>query len=114
MFLSPAWNQGIRETKAPCVLLLNPDTEMVAGTLADYVAVATAASRRRHRRARWCATPTAPIYESGRPFPSVVDAAGHAFLGAVHARQPFTRRYQLDGLGPATEREVDWVSGAAC
>ena len=36
MYLSPAWNQGIRETDAPFVLLLNPDTEWWAGTLADY------------------------------------------------------------------------------
>ena len=38
VYLSPAWNQGIRETDAPYVLLLNPDTEWLAGTLADYVA----------------------------------------------------------------------------
>ena len=40
VFLSPAWNQGIRATTAPWVLLLNPDTEWWAGTLADYVEAA--------------------------------------------------------------------------
>ena len=49
VYLSPAWNQGIRATEAPYVLLLNPDTEWWAGTLADYVAVARAPSRGRHR-----------------------------------------------------------------
>ena len=32
VFLSPAWNQGIRATDAPFVLLLNPDTEWWRGT----------------------------------------------------------------------------------
>ena len=27
MYLSPAWNQGARETTAPWLLFLNPDTE---------------------------------------------------------------------------------------
>ena len=42
VYLSPAWNQGIRESSAPYVLLLNPDVEWWHGTLADYVAVARA------------------------------------------------------------------------
>jgi N-acetylglucosaminyl-diphospho-decaprenol L-rhamnosyltransferase len=101
VFLSPAWNQGIRETKAPWVLLLNPDIEWWAGTLADYVAVAKA-------------HPGAGIvgpYESGRPFPDVADAAGHAFLGTVKPDNRFTKRYHLDGWDRRSEREVDWVSG---
>ena len=50
VFLSPAWNQGIRETSAPYVLLLNPDIEWWQGTLADYVAVAKANPQRGHGR----------------------------------------------------------------
>ena len=46
VFLSPAWNQGIRETSAPYVLFLNPDVEWWQGTLADYVRIAS-----RHPRA---------------------------------------------------------------
>jgi N-acetylglucosaminyl-diphospho-decaprenol L-rhamnosyltransferase len=109
-FLSPAWNQGIRETKAPWVLLLNPDTEWWRGTLADYVSVARA-----HPRAG-IVGPTVrnsdgSMYPSGRPFPRTVDAAGHAFLGTVAPRNRFTRRYHLDGWDRTSEREVDWVSG---
>ena len=51
------------------------------------------------------------IYESGRPFPDVVDAVGHAFLGTVKPDNRFTKRYHLDGWDRRSEREVDWVSG---
>lgn len=111
VFLSPAWNQGIRETKAPFVLLLNPDTERRKGTLADYVRVA-----REHPRAGIVGplirNPDGTVYPSGRPFPGVFDAVAHAFLGTVAPGNRFTRRYHLDGWDRTTEREVDWVSGA--
>ena len=110
VYLSPAWNQGIRETAAPYVLLLNPDVEWWSGTLADYVAIARA-----HPRAGIVGplvrNSDGTVYESGRPFPSVVDAVGHAFLGSVRPGNPFTRRYHMQGWDRTTEREVDWVSG---
>jgi N-acetylglucosaminyl-diphospho-decaprenol L-rhamnosyltransferase len=110
VYLSPAWNQGIRETSAPYVLLLNPDTEWWRGTLADYVQVAKA-----HPDAGIVGprvrNSDGTIYESGRPFPSVMDAAGHAFLGTLRPANAFTRRYHMDGWDRTTERVVDWVSG---
>jgi len=110
VYLSPAWNQGIRETTAPYVLLLNPDVEWWSGTLADYVAIARA-----HPRAGIVGplvrNSDGTVYESGRPFPSVVDAVGHAFLGSVRPGNTFTRRYHMQGWDRTTEREVDWVSG---
>jgi N-acetylglucosaminyl-diphospho-decaprenol L-rhamnosyltransferase len=111
VFLSPAWNQGIRETGAPYVLLLNPDTEWWAGTLADYVAVARA-----HPRAGivgpMIRNLDGTVYPSGRPLPSVVDAMGHGFLGPFIPGNRFSRRYHMEGWDRFTEREVDWVSGA--
>jgi N-acetylglucosaminyl-diphospho-decaprenol L-rhamnosyltransferase len=110
-FLSPAWNQGIRATSAPYVLLLNPDTEWWSGTLAGYVDVA-----RRHPRAGIVGPLVrnldGTVYPSGRPFPSVLDAIAHAFLGTLRPDNPFTRRYHMRGWDRATAREVDWVSGA--
>jgi N-acetylglucosaminyl-diphospho-decaprenol L-rhamnosyltransferase len=41
----------------------------------------------------------------------VPDAVGHAFLGTFLPRNPFTRRYHMEGWDRTTEREVDWVSG---
>ncbi len=110
-YLSPAWNQGIRDTSAPFVLLLNPDAELWGGTLADYVRVA-----REHPGAGIVGpvmrNPDGTMYPSGRPFPSVGDAIGHAFLGPFWRGNPFTRRYHLEGWDRTNERVVDWVSGA--
>jgi GT2 family glycosyltransferase len=111
VYLSPAWNQGIRETGASYVLLLNPDTEWWAGTLAGYVAVARA-----HPRAGivgpMIRNLDGTVYPSGRPLPSVVDAVGHGFLGPFLPGNRFSRRYHMEGWDRSTEREVDWVSGA--
>jgi len=111
-YLSPAWNQGLRETDAPLILLLNPDAEIWAGTLADLVRVAD-----EHPRAAIVGPairePDGRMYPSGRAFPSVLDAFGHAFLAPFWLENPFTRRYRLDGWDRTTERQVDWVSGAA-
>ena len=111
VYLSPAWNQGARETRAPWLLFLNPDTEWFQGTLADYVRAAEA-----HPRAGivgpMIRNPDGSVYPSGRRFPSVVDAIGHAFVSPFTRRNPFTRRYEMDGWDRTTERVVDWVSGA--
>lgn len=109
-FLSPAWNQGIGETSAPFVLLLNPDVEWWKGTLADLVDVA-----RTHPRVGIVGplvrNSDGTLYESGRRFPGIVDAAGHVLLGTVRPGNRFTRRYHMDGWDRTTAREVDWVSG---
>ena len=109
-FLSPAWNQGIRGTTAGYVLLLNPDVEWWQGTLADYVRIATA-----HPRAGIVGplirNSNGTVYPSGRVFPGLFDAVGHAFLGTLWPANPFTRRYHMEGWDRTTEREVDWVSG---
>ncbi|HEY8019393.1 MAG TPA: glycosyltransferase family 2 protein [Actinomycetota bacterium] len=110
VYLSPAWNQGIRETSAPFVLLLNPDVEWWHGTLADYVAVAKA-NPRAGLVGPMVRNSDGSTYESGRLFPSVTDAVGHAFLGTLRPDNPFTRRYHLDGWDRTTERAVDWISG---
>jgi len=111
LYLSPAWNQGARETTAPYLLFLNPDAEIFAGTLADYVRVA-----REHPRAAivgpMIRNPDGTVYASGRRFPSVVDAAFHAVLSLFTRNNHFTPRYEMAGWDPTTEREVDWVSGA--
>jgi N-acetylglucosaminyl-diphospho-decaprenol L-rhamnosyltransferase len=110
VYLSPAWNQGIRETSAPYVLLLNPDVEWWHGTLADYVAVAKA-NPRAGMVGPMVRNSDGSIYESGRVLPRVADAVGHAFLGTVRPGNRFTRRYHMDGWDRTTERTVDWVSG---
>lgn len=110
VYLSPAWNQGIRDTSAPFMLLLNPDVEWWHGTLADLVAVAKA-NPRAGMVGPMVRNSDGSIYQSGRVFPRVTDAVGHAFLGPVRPDNRFTRRYHMDGWDRTTERTVDWVSG---
>jgi N-acetylglucosaminyl-diphospho-decaprenol L-rhamnosyltransferase len=109
--LSAAWNQGAAETDAPWILFLNPDTELWSGDLGAFldagrtapdVAVLGPIVR----------NPDGTIYESGRVFPSVGQAVGHAFLGPFRPDNRFTRAYKLTSWDRLSERDVDWVSGA--
>jgi N-acetylglucosaminyl-diphospho-decaprenol L-rhamnosyltransferase len=110
-YLSPAWNQGAAATDAPFLLFLNPDTEWFGGTVSDLVRIA-----RTHPRVGivgpMIRNPDGTVYPSGRRFPSLGDAVGHAFVSPFTRDNPFTRRYEMDGWDRTTEREVDWVSGA--
>jgi N-acetylglucosaminyl-diphospho-decaprenol L-rhamnosyltransferase len=110
-YLSPAWNQGAAATDAPHLLFLNPDTEWWNGTLRQLVEIAA-----RHPRAGIVGplirNPDGTVYPSGRRFPKLVDAVGHAFVSPFTRDNPFTRRYEMEGWDRTTEREVDWVSGA--
>jgi N-acetylglucosaminyl-diphospho-decaprenol L-rhamnosyltransferase len=45
--------------------------------------------------------------------PPPVDAVGHAVLGRVAPRNPFTRRYRQLDAEPSRVRDVDWLSGSA-
>jgi N-acetylglucosaminyl-diphospho-decaprenol L-rhamnosyltransferase len=49
-------------------------------------------------------------YPSMRQFPNVFDAVGHATLGRVWPKNPFTRRYRE--TAPAPDGTTDWVSGS--
>lgn len=109
--LSAAWNQGARETDSPWILFLNPDAEIWAGDLRafvrageDHADLAVLGPMIRNA--------DGTIYESGRVFPTVTQALGHAFLGPFLPRNRFTRAYTQADWDRRTEREVDWVSGA--
>jgi N-acetylglucosaminyl-diphospho-decaprenol L-rhamnosyltransferase len=106
-------NRGLAATRAPYVLVCNPDLSLPPGAVAALVegleadpgaAVAGPLIR----------TPTGERYPSARQFPSLVDAAGHAMLGLFVPSNPFTRAYQRTDLPPAGggATPVDWVSGA--
>jgi N-acetylglucosaminyl-diphospho-decaprenol L-rhamnosyltransferase len=110
--LSAAWNQGARTVYAPWVLFLNPDAEIHRGDLRTFV---EAGDRRPDvgLLGPVIRNPDGTIYESGRVFPGVVQAVGHAFLGPFRPDNRFTRAYRQTSWDRSTEREVDWVSGAA-
>jgi N-acetylglucosaminyl-diphospho-decaprenol L-rhamnosyltransferase len=109
--LSAAWNQGAGETGAPWILFLNPDAEVWTGDLATFVKVG---------EGRADVALLGPLvrnadgsmYPSGRVFPTVGQAVGHAFLGPFTPNNRYTRAYKQLGWDRHSEREVDWVSGA--
>ena len=110
--LSAAWNQGARAVDAPWILFLNPDAEISKGVLGAFVQageerpdVALLGPLIRNR--------DGSVYESGRAFPGVVQALGHAFLGPFAPGNRFTTAYRQTSWDRSTERQVDWVSGAA-
>ncbi len=110
--LSAAWNQGAAQTAAPWILFLNPDAEAWAGDLAAFVKV----GQERDEVALLgpvVRNADGSMYESGRVFPTVGQAVGHAFLGLVKPDNPYSRAYKLADWDRLSEREVDWVSGAA-
>jgi N-acetylglucosaminyl-diphospho-decaprenol L-rhamnosyltransferase len=109
--LSAAWNQGAAETEAPWILFLNPDAEVWEGDLAAFLKVGEG------RPDVGLLGPVVrnadgTLYESGRVFPTVGQALGHAFLGPFAPRNRYTRAYKRPDWDRTTEREVDWVSGA--
>lgn len=107
-----AANQGIRASAAPFVFLLNPDAEIIGGTLGGLVKVV-----RDRPRAGAVGVLTrntdGTVYPSARKVPSMWEAVGHAFLVPFWRRNPFTRRYTMAGWDRRAEREVDWVSGSS-
>jgi N-acetylglucosaminyl-diphospho-decaprenol L-rhamnosyltransferase len=110
--LSAAWNQGARAVDAPWILFLNPDAEIIHGDLATFVQ----AGEDRSDVALLgplIRNPDGTVYESGRSFPGVVQAVGHAFLGPFAPNNRFTRAYRQTEWDRTTPREVGWVSGAA-
>jgi len=107
-----AVNQGLRASAAPFAFVLNPDAEVSLGTLGALVKLA----RERPRAALLgplIRNSDGSLYPSGRTFPSISEAVGHAFVGPFRPDNRFTRRYTMAGWDRTTEREVDWVSGSA-
>jgi N-acetylglucosaminyl-diphospho-decaprenol L-rhamnosyltransferase len=106
-----AVNQGIRATSAPFVLLLNPDAEVLSGTLAGLLKVAAD-----HPRAGAIGPvvrdPDGGIYPSARKVPTLGEALGHSFLGQFKPNNRYSRAYTLGDWDHRTERSVEWVSGS--
>jgi N-acetylglucosaminyl-diphospho-decaprenol L-rhamnosyltransferase len=105
-----AANQGMRDTSAPFILLLNPDAEVLSGTLGGLVKVA-----RDHARAGAIGAlvrdPDGGVYPSARKIPTLGEALGHAFLGPFISNR-FSRAYTMADWDRRTERSVEWVSGS--
>jgi N-acetylglucosaminyl-diphospho-decaprenol L-rhamnosyltransferase len=105
-------NAGIRATDAPFVLLLNPDAEILSGTLASLVKVALDRTDA-GAIGVMVRNPDRTVQPSARRVPRTFEALMHAFLGPVTPGNPWTRAYTMGDWDRASEREVEWVSGSA-
>lgn len=106
-----AANLGAAGHDATYILVLNPDIVVEPGTVKSLVDVLEADPSIAIAGPR-IEEPDGTLYPSARSFPSLGDAAGHAFLGLVWKDNPFTRRYRMQEWGHRSARLVDWVSGA--
>jgi GT2 family glycosyltransferase len=106
-------NRGLAATRAPYLLVCNPDLSFPAGTVTTLVE-ALEADPGAAVAGPLIRTPAGDRYPSARQFPSLVDAAGHAMLGLFAPSNRFTRAYQRTDLVTSGDRPapVDWVSGA--
>ncbi len=95
---------------AEFLLVANPDVVLHPGSLAELVAAAG-----RHPTGGAfgpsVTTPAGELYPSARQLPSVWTGAGHAVLGWLWPRNPWTRRYRREDES-VQEREVGWLSGS--
>ena len=106
-----AANLGARASEAEFLLVCNPDLVFSPGSIAKLV------SRLSSDETLGVAGPMirdkdGDVYPSGRAFPGLSDAIGHAFLGLVWGGNPFTRRYRRLGSDQHRSRPADWVSGS--
>jgi N-acetylglucosaminyl-diphospho-decaprenol L-rhamnosyltransferase len=107
-----AANQGMRATRSEFVLLINPDAQIIGGTLEGFLKVA------RDRPAAGAIgtlvrNVDGSIYPSARRVPSLVQGAVHTLLGPFWPDNPFSRAYRMAGWDRQSERQVEWVSGSS-
>lgn len=92
------------------VVVANPDVEWQPGSL-DRLLAAAERWPRAGALGPLIREPDGSVYPSARQVPGLLSGAGHAVLGTVWPRNPWTRSYrQEDEL--ADERPVGWLSGS--
>lgn len=108
-----AANRGAAEVPGSRWLVVaNPDVVWAPGSLDTLVEAGE-----RHPRAGALGprvlNPDGSAYPSARALPSLADGIGHALLGRISPRNPWTRRYlDHERHSPDAEREAGWLSGA--
>lgn len=107
-----AANQGIRQTRAPYVLLVNPDAELRPGALAALER-ALDEQKRAGVVGALVRNPDGTIQPTRRRFPSLWQSILHGTLGVVRPDNPGTRAYTLVDASLDRLCRVDWVAGTA-
>lgn len=106
-----AANVGARLTTSEYLVVCNPDLVVAPGAVATLVD-RLASDPSLGVVGPMLRDPDGAVYPSGRDFPSLKDAVGHAFLGLVWGGNPWTRRYRHLGSDQHRPRRADWVSGS--
>jgi N-acetylglucosaminyl-diphospho-decaprenol L-rhamnosyltransferase len=105
-----AANIGARGFEGDWILVANSDLRFEPGAVDEMVAGAA-----RHPRAGAIGPclmePDGSIYPSARTLPTLGRGAGHAVLGRIWPKNPWTRAYWADS-DSGSEREAEWLSGA--
>jgi len=107
-----AANRGaaVVDRSAEFFLVANPDVVLHPGSIDALVRAA-----RRYPRAGVLGpailTPGGDLYPSARALPTLWLGAGHAVLGWVWPRNPWTRSYRAENTG-VHERAAGWLSGS--
>jgi N-acetylglucosaminyl-diphospho-decaprenol L-rhamnosyltransferase len=104
-------NAGARGATQPWLVVANPDVVWEPGSLD---ALLDAADRHPTAGALGPAllNEDGTVYPSARELPSLTQGVGHALLGRVWPRNPWTRRYQRRQETAGQERVAGWLSGA--
>ncbi len=106
-----ACNEGIALTEEPFILVMNADTILSQNTASIIVSFFETHPDAAVVGPRLLNT-DGTLQFSCREFPSIAQAAGHAFIGLLSEKNPWTRKYKKREWDHLSEREVDWVSGA--
>jgi N-acetylglucosaminyl-diphospho-decaprenol L-rhamnosyltransferase len=107
-----AINEGVAQLPANCTILVmcNPDITFEPETLVRLVEeLSTNATAGIAGPA--VLNPDGSVYPSARAFPSIRIGIGHALLGEIWKRNPWTQKYLGVYEGNDT-RIVDWLSGS--
>jgi N-acetylglucosaminyl-diphospho-decaprenol L-rhamnosyltransferase len=107
-----AANQGVRATKSPYVLLVNPDSTIAPGlvgtlakTLDDHPRAGAVGALVRNQ--------DGSVQPTKRAFPSLWQSLLHGLVGLVWPNNPGTRAYTLADASFTQPRTVDWVAATA-
>lgn len=105
-------NRGVIELHTPYVMSLNPDATLEPGALATMRSVLETRPEVAVVGPRTVGI-DGVFYPSARRFPRLGDAIGHALVGMITKKNPWSRRYLRRDESSSKEGVVDWVSGSA-
>ena len=105
-------NRGLEQTDARYALLLNPDTEVLAGTFGELVARLDALPEVGLAGVRQV-TADGTLWPTSRRFPNAARALGEAlFSERWPVRPPWAGERMLDLAAYEREHDCDWTSGS--